>query len=245
MPIPVAVANAAKQCILDWLGCVLAGSSAAPALALRDAYRDELGTGRSAVFAGPTRAPVGIAAIINGTAAHTVELDDIYSPALFHPRAPIIAGALAAIQSVGASGDRFLRSVIIGYEIANRIGRLVNPKHYLHWHTTGTVGAIGAAAAASSALGLTKEQVSWAIGHATTMAAGLQQAFRSDGMTKPFHAGRAAESGVLAARAAAAGMTGARAMLSGEVGFGRAMSGAPDWTDLLGDLFQAYTITET
>jgi len=116
-------------------------------------------------------------------------------------------------------GDTFIRAVIAGYEISNRIGAAVNPRHYEFWHTTGTVGTLGAAIAASCALRLSVEQAAWALGHATSLAAGLQQAFRSDGMTKPLHAGRAAEGGLLAARAAKAGLVGARTMLAGEVGF--------------------------
>jgi 2-methylcitrate dehydratase PrpD len=242
---PPAAIAAAKQCILDWIGCTIAGSRTAPVAALVECFREELGTGACSIFAAPGRGAPGTAALINGTAAHAVELDDIYSPALFHPGAPIIAAALAAVQAARGSGDTLIRAVILGYEIANRIGTRVNPKHYEYWHTTGTVGTIGAALAASLALGLTRQQVAWAIGHAATMASGLQQAFRSDGMTKPLHAGRAAEGGLLAARAARAGLTGSGAMLSGDVGFGRAMSDAPDWSDALDGLFADYTIART
>ncbi len=243
--IPGAVLDAAEQCVLDWLGCAIIGAEGAPARALAAAHEGELGSGMSLCLTGPTAAPPALAALINGTASHTAELDDIYSPALYHPGAPVIAAALAATQMVAGDGSRFLRSVIAGYEISNRIGMAVNPAHYEFWHTTGTIGTIGAAVAAGLALGLSEEQLGWAIGNAASMAAGLQQAFRSDGMTKPLHAGRAAEGGLLAARAAKAGLTGADRMLSGEAGLGRAMSDGPAWPEALQGLFVDFTIVNT
>jgi 2-methylcitrate dehydratase PrpD len=236
---------AAKHCVRDWLGCTIAGAKAPPATILADAFRDELGTGRAIVFCGPTFGSPNLAALINGTAAHSAELDDIYSPALYHPGAPVIAAALAATEIGDRRGDTLIRSVIAGYEISNRIGAAVNPHHYEFWHTTGTVGTLGAAVAASCALRLTAEQAAWALGHAASLAAGLQQAFRSDGMTKPLHAGRAAEGGLLAARAAKAGLVGSRAMLAGEVGFGRAMSRDVDWRSVVASLSGGETIAET
>src|SRR5213078_292808 len=96
---PPAAIAAAKQCILDWIGCAIAGSRTPPVEALAACFREELGSGACTVFAAPGRGAPGTAALINGTAAHAVELDDIYSPALFHPGAPIIAAALASVQA--------------------------------------------------------------------------------------------------------------------------------------------------
>ena len=117
------------------------------------------------------------------------------------------------------------------------------PSHYKYWHTTGTVGCFGAAAAAATLLGCNREQFMNAIGTVATFAAGLQQAFRSEAMSKPLHAGRAAEAGVLAALAAAKGVTGVHDMLEGEVGFGAAMSVNPDWTKATQGLGTDYNIT--
>jgi 2-methylcitrate dehydratase PrpD len=120
----------------------------------------------------------------------------------------------------------------------------VMPSHYKYWHTTGTVGCFGAAAAAATLLGCNREQFMNAIGTVATFAAGLQQAFRSEAMSKPLHAGRAAEAGVLAALGAAKGVTGVHDMLEGEVGFGAAMSVKPDWAQATKDLGKAYNITQ-
>jgi 2-methylcitrate dehydratase PrpD len=244
-PLPAVALQGGQQVIMDWLGCVLIGAEAAPAEVLAAAHADEIGHGKATCFVGSTVCHPGLAALISGTASHTIELDDIYSPALYHPGVCVISAALAASQLVAAPGDRFLRAVIAGYEISNRIGAGVNPDHYKYWHTTGTVGTFGAAVAAGIAFDLDARQMADAIGNAASMAAGLQQAFRSDGMTKPLHAGRAAEAGLLAARIARGGFTGSSDMLSGPVGFVQAMSHGRDIAGKFDDLMSEWTVTRS
>ena len=245
MALPDVVIAAGKQVIVDWLGCVLIGAEAAPARAIAEAFADEIGQGTATCFVGPALCQPGLGALITGVAAHTIELDDIHSAALYHPGVCVISAALAASQLARASGDVFLRSVIAGYEISNRIGIGVNPDHYKYWHTTGTVGTFGATVAAAIALDLDAKQFSDALGNAASMAAGLQQAFRSDGMTKPLHAGRAAEAGLLAARIATKGFSGSAVMLSGPVGFIQAMSHGRDITAQFDNLFEDWTVTRS
>jgi 2-methylcitrate dehydratase PrpD len=144
---------------------------------------------------------------------------------------------------MGSSGKELIAGVVAGYEVSNRIAAAVQPAHYDYWHTTGTVGAFGAAVAAAKLMNLTAAQTKHAIGNAATMAAALQQAFRSDAMSKPLHAGRAAETGVLCAQMAAAGVTGADEMLEGPRGFGNAMSRDVDWETAFANLGDDYTIT--
>lgn len=137
---------------------------------------------------------------------------------MYHPGAATIAAALAACQEQGLSGERLLKAIVTGYEVSTRIGVVLGRAHYQYWHSTGTVGAFGAAAAAGSAYGLTQAQFAHALGTAATFSAGLQQAFRTDSMSKPLHAARAAEAGVLASKAAWRGLTGAWDMLDGKGG---------------------------
>lgn len=243
--LPDIAVDAGKQLITDWLGCVLIGAESAPAKAISAAHADEIGHGVATCFAGSTVCHPSLAALIAGAASHTIELDDIYSPAMYHPGVCVISAALAASQLANASGEQFLRAVIAGYEISNRIGAGVNPEHYNYWHTTGTVGTFGAAIAAGIALGLDAGQMANAIGNAASMAAGLQQAFRSDGMTKPLHAGRAAEGGLLAARLAKSGFTGSADMLSGPVGFIRAMSHGRDISTQFDSVLTEWTVTQS
>ncbi|MFK7942875.1 MAG: MmgE/PrpD family protein [Paracoccaceae bacterium] len=229
---------AAKRCLLDTLGGIIAGGVETPATLL----------GRALAGHGPARLiPEGTrdartAALINGTAAHTVEVDDIYSPGLYHPGVCVIPAALAMAETEGASGTTLLDGIIVGYEVSNRIARIVNPAHYDHWHTTATVGHFGAAAAAARVAGLSAIETVHALANAATMAAGLRHAFSSDAMTKPMHAGRAAEAGVLCALSARAGVTGVLDMLEGARGFGIAMSDTPDWGEATATLGTEWTI---
>ncbi|MBI3709632.1 MAG: MmgE/PrpD family protein [Proteobacteria bacterium] len=240
--LPEAVRHHAKRAVIDWFAALLAGGREAPAALLIRALAGEIGHGRAVLYPSARRATPLAAALINGTASHTVEFDDIFRDAIYHPGAPTIAAALAVAQARGATGDAFLRAVIVGYEVSTRIGVAVQPSHYKYWHTTGTIGCIGAAAAAASVLGLDKSGTAHALATAATFASGLQQAFRSESMSKPLHAGHAAQVGVLAALGAQRGITGALDVLDGPAGFGAAMSDAANWPAALDGLGRRYNI---
>jgi len=128
----------------------------------------------------------------------------------------------------------------VGYEISTRIGAAMGRAHYKHWHNTGTIGCFGAAAAAAEALHLRKDQFAHALATVTTFAAGLQQAFRMDSMSKPLHAGRAAEAGVSAALMAREGVTGSLDVMQG---FAAAMGDRPDWEKGFATLGKDFHIT--
>jgi 2-methylcitrate dehydratase PrpD len=233
--IPQDALHAAARCVVDWMAATIPGGVQPPATLLMAALDDEVGAGVARLIPSGQLAGARAAALINGCAAHTIEFDDIYRDALYHPGAPTISAALAIAQQRHASGELFLRSVIAGYELSTRIGVIVQPTHYNFWHTTGTVGTFGAAAAAATILGLDAERCAHALATSGTLAAGLQQAFRSDSMSKPLHSGHAAETGLLAALAAERGVTGALDILEGARGFGAAMSNNPDFTHVLDD----------
>jgi 2-methylcitrate dehydratase PrpD len=221
--------QAATRAVLDWTGATVIGSSLPPTQLLCRAFAAQVGTGRARLVPGGRTLPARTAALINATASHTVEMDDIYREGIYHPGSPTVGAALALGDELGSSGAAVLRAVAVGYEVGDRIAETVNPSHYRFWHTTGTVGTIGAAAAAADLLDLDEDAFAHAIATATTMSAGLQQAFRSDAMSKPLHAGHAAEAGLLAALAAREGYTGALDVLDGPAGFGAGMSDGPDW----------------
>ena len=238
------VEAAARRVLIDWFGAALAGSVVAPATMLRRALASEL-PGPARLLPDGAPAPPRLAALKNGTAAHAVEVDDIYSPGLFHPGAPIIPAALAAAEAEGASGARLLAGIVAGYEVGNRIARAINPAHYRFWHTTGTVGTFAAAAAAARVLGLDAAATAHALATAATFAAGLRQAFAVDAHSKPLHAGRAAEGGLLAALVAREGARGVADILEAPVGFGAALGGAADWGKALAGLGAEWTIRAT
>jgi 2-methylcitrate dehydratase PrpD len=223
------VIHHAKRAVMDWYASVFPGLATAPVRLLQEVMHEDVGRGDSRLILGQA-ATTRTAALMNGTAAHAAEIDDSFRDAMYHPGAATIAAALATAQGRDATGLQFLKAVVLGYELSTRIGVVMGRSHYKHWHSTGTVGAFGAAAAAGSVLDLNELQFAHALATAATFAAGLQQAFRMDSMSKPLHAGRAAEAGVLAAQLAKRGVTGSLDVLDGEIGFGHAMSNGPDWT---------------
>lgn len=234
--LPPEARHAAARALVDWMAATIPGGVRPPATLLALALGDESGAAGATLIPSGQRLAARAAALINGSAAHTIEFDDIYRDALYHPGAPTIAAALAIAQERHADGDLFLRSVIAGYELSTRIGVVVQPTHYNFWHTTGTVGTFGAAAAVATVLGLDPDRCAHALATSGTLAAGLQQAFRSHSMSKPIHSGHAAETGLLAAIAAERGVTGTLDILEGPRGFGAAMSNNPDFSRALEDL---------
>ncbi|EON21384.1 2-methylcitrate dehydratase [Cupriavidus sp. GA3-3] len=240
-PLPAEVMHHAKRALVDWHAALFPGIGTDAVQRLQRVLEEELGRGNATLPMGQ-RATARAAALLNGAAAHAAEIDDSFRDAMYHPGAATIAAAIAAAQDAGASGETLLKGIVVGYEVSTRIGVVLGRAHYRFWHSTATVGTFGAAAAAAFIHGASEEQLAHALATAATFAAGLQQAFRMDSMSKPLHAGRAAEGGLLAARAAIAGITGSLDVLDGETGMGRAMSDGPDWNGLASTLGQDFHI---
>jgi 2-methylcitrate dehydratase PrpD len=173
---------------------------------------------------GAERAGAADAALLNGTAAHAHDYDDIgigAHPA--HPSAVLAPAILAVAEARGCSGRDMIAAYVAGYEVWGELARRdADPHHVKGLHPTGVFGAVAAAAACASLLGLDAKRASHAVGLAATQAAGLVVNFGS--MAKPFHAGRAAQVGVLSARLAEAGMTAAPDGLEQPQGFLHAVS---------------------
>lgn len=241
--IPHTTRHSAARCILDWYAGTIAGGCLPPATLLAKGLTAD-GGGEASLLPSGRLTDARTAALINGAASHTVEVDDIYSPGLYHPGSPVISAAIATAESQGNSGADLVTAVIAGYEVSNRIARTVNPAHYTYWHTTATVGHFGAAIAAGSLLRLNTGQLTHALTTVATFAAGLRHAFASDAMGKAFHVGRAAEAGVLGAIAAGQGVTGVPDMLEGARGFATAMSRDVDWDSAFADT-DRFTIDAT
>jgi len=238
-PLAPEVLHHAKRAVIDWHAALYPGAVVPPATYLEVALQDELNHGKARLAMGKP-ATVRAAALINGTAAHTMEVDDIFRDGIYHPGAPTISAAAALCQAKELSGMDFLRAVVVGYEISTRIGAAMGRAHYRYWHNTGTIGCFGACAAVSEAMQLNERQFAHALATVTTFSAGLQQAFRMDSMSKPLHAGRAAEAGVTAALAAREGVTGSLDVMQG---FGSAMGDNPDWDEAFATLGKDFHIT--
>lgn len=241
--LPDEVVHAAKRCFIDWCGTTAAGGVKMPATGFQEAFAEDMDRGAARLFPGGRKATIRSATIINAAASHTVEFDDVYGPAAYHPGTPTVSTAFSVADGMGASGMEFLRAVTVGYEVGTRIAETMGKPHYNYWHTTATNGSYGALFAAGTLLELDEEQFVNALGSAGTMAAGLQQAFREDCHGKPIHGAHAAGSGLMAAQTAEHGVTGAKQILDGPVGFGNAMSQDVDWSHAADGLGQSYNIT--
>jgi 2-methylcitrate dehydratase PrpD len=206
----------AKQCIMDWFGVTLAGLEEPVARILRDEIAAN-SRGRSSIVGSTLTCAPADAALVNGATSHALDYDDVH-PLVGHPTAAILPAALAVGEAEGRTGMEILRAFIAGYETAAFVGSLVMPSHYARgFHSTATLGSFGAAAAAGLLMNLDDAQMAIAFGLAGTQAAGLKSMFGT--MAKPFHAGRAAANGVLAARLAARGFTANPGVLEVEQGF--------------------------
>lgn len=230
--IPSGILEVGKACLLDTCGVALLGCQEPLVDILCDVTNLFGGNAQASIIGRSSKASIPDAALINGASAHALDYDDMHLASGMHPSAPVICAALSVAEFTGASGNDFLRAVILGLETCTRLGEVMNPYHYDRgWHTTGTLGHFGAAVSAATLLGLNASQMTVALGLAATQSAGLKETFGT--MAKPFHAGHAARDGVISAYLALKGFTCTSTMLEGKVGYGKVMGEAPDWQHLL------------
>lgn len=241
-----AVRERAKACVLDWIGCVLAGLGSPTDRALQAVLGEIGGRGRASLIGSGRAASSLDAALYNGAVSAVGEIDDVHELVSLHPATGILPAALAAAEQVGASGQRFLAAVVAGYDVAVRVARAAGESHYRFWHSTATCNTFGAAAAAGQLLGLDATGLAGALGLAGTQAAGLWESLNTSAVpAKHLHSGNAAASGVLAAWLARHGLAGSRTILEGAKGFLAAMSeaGADARAGLTADLGRPFLIT--
>ncbi len=219
--IPPQILHEAKRTLINVMAVALAASED-PSVHALEAWDGGDGVGRTSVI-GRGRASEAQASLVNGYLAHLQDYDDTHFPTVLHPSAPVWPAVLAAAERTGASGKAVLAAFALGCEIACRVALSVHPWHYdAGWHITGTVGGFGAAAAAARLLGLDAAQTEQALGLAGTHAAGVRDAFGTNG--KALHAGHAASSGLRAAALVWEGFSGPPAILEGRRGFWAVLS---------------------
>jgi 2-methylcitrate dehydratase PrpD len=217
----------ARQCVLDYLACAIAGA-AEPLTEIMVAEMVEQGGRAEAQIVGhKDRLPALSAALVNGSAGHALDYDDVNLAMPGHPSVAILPALLALAEATGATGADVLAAFVAGYELQCRVGKTISPGHYdgLGFHATATIGSFGAAAACSHLMGLDAAQSAMALGIAGTQAAGLKSMFGT--MCKPLHAGKAAYHGLLAAKLAKRGFDSRGDVLECPQGFARTHS--PDF----------------
>jgi 2-methylcitrate dehydratase PrpD len=248
--IPREVMRLGKRSLLDGLGLAFAGNAAESGHIVRN-YLKTLGVplDKGATVIGTAiKVPPRFAAFANGIAIHADDYDDtqlavakdrVYG-LLTHPTAPALPPVLALAERDNRSGLDLLTAFQIAVEVETKIAEAINPRHYSDgFHSTATMGAIGAAAGAARLLGLDASQTAQVLSLGASQAAGLRENFGT--MTKPFHPGRAAESGVLAAELVKLGWTAAGNGLEANRGFFKAAGGGYDPQAIHGKLGKPWT----
>jgi 2-methylcitrate dehydratase PrpD len=224
--IPDNVITLGQKTILDGFGLALAGSVSESGPIIRK-YIETLGLsgGKAGIIGTRMKVPPRFAALANGIAIHADDYDDTGSA--LHVNAPVLPAAFALCESDRRSGKDFVLAYHLGVEAENKIGDAISARHNGDgFHTTGTCGTFGSVAACAKLRGLNPAQTARAIGVAASQTSGLRDNFGT--MTKPFHAGHAAEGGVVAADLALLGWTAAEDILEAPLGFYQAEGGTFD-----------------
>lgn len=227
--IPEKAVDIAKLAILDTLGTALAGADE-PAVEIISEYaRDISGKPEAGVIAKGFKTSAPLAALINGTSGHVLDYDDASYSTLGHPTVVLLPAILALAETRKLSGAAIIEAYVLGFEVAARIASGLGFDAYAAgWHCTSSVGVMGAAAAGAKILKLDSTQVRNALGIAGSLASGLRQNFGT--MTKPLHAGVAAQNGVMSVLLARKGFTSDANILEAPLGYAHVYSPKGDPT---------------
>ncbi|HAT85353.1 MAG TPA: 2-methylcitrate dehydratase [Rhizobiales bacterium] len=209
--------DVAQSAFKDTIACIFAASTDPVTNAVRRTL-NENSIGKGSAIGSMKSFSAENAAMINGTAAHALDFDDNFLPAITHASAVLVPTLLALGEERESVGGDLLDAYIIGLEAQAWLGDQMSPSHYIAgWHATSTIGAVGAAAASARLLSLNTVQVRNALSIACSLAGGSKIQFGT--MVKPLHAGLAAQSGIIAARLAASGVEAHPNPIAGEWGF--------------------------
>lgn len=221
---PEVVALRAEHAIADTVACIIAGGTD-PVSRKVVAGVATWGEGLATVAGTSRKVPAPWAAMVNGTAAHVLEIDDNYYPALTHASAILVPALIALGEEVNASGADLLDAFIVGLELHAVLGRGVNRSHYFAgWHPTATVGCIGTAGACARLLKLDARSTVATMSLAVSMASGNKAQFGTE--AKSFQCGMGASNAIVAASLGAAGLQGNPEVLEDPQGF-LALYGGP------------------
>jgi 2-methylcitrate dehydratase PrpD len=221
--LPARVREQVRYLLLDHLAVVLRGSVLPSSEA---AYRmldnmDEGNPNGVTIFGRQRRAEASWAALVNGVAAHGLEMDDVENRSSLHPGVVVFPAALALAEQLEEGPDDFYAAIVAGYEVTLRVGAALNPAsaYARGFHPTAVCGTLGAAMASARLMRLSPEQTNMALGIAGSMASGSMAYLQNGAWTKRLHPGWASHAGIIAARLAAAGFTGPDKILEGPYGF--------------------------
>ncbi len=236
-----AVEREACRTFANWAGCAV-GPSDEPAMRSALAAVQVLQPAAQATLLGRReRVDIASAALLNGISSHTWDFDDTHLKTIIHPAGPVAPAVLALAEHLGRSGRQVLDALVMGVEVACRVGNAVYPDHYDRgWHITGSTGMLGSAAGCARLLGLDEGRVAMALGIAASQPVGLREQFGT--MAKPLHPGAAARTGLMAALMAQQGFTASRRALEAPRGLLQVYSDKTDWREITEGLGQTWEI---
>lgn len=237
-----AVEHEAHRTFYNWLGCAIgaahhdAGNAAIEAVQVLDPAPQATVLGRR------EKVDMASAALVNGITSHTFDFDDTHLKTIIHPAGPVASAVLALAEHRGGTGRQVIDALVLGIDVACRIGNTMYPDHYDRgWHITGSTGMLGAAAGCARLLGLDQRQTQMALGIAASQPIGLREQFGT--MTKPFHPGAAARAGLFSALLASRGFTASPRALEAPRGFVQVVSDKRAWHEVTDELGMRFEIS--
>ena len=232
----------ATRTFLNWLGCAVGAARHESADASLAAVKMLQPAAQASVLGRADKVDMASAALINGITSHTFDFDDTHLKTIIHPAGPVCSAVLALAEHKGYSGRAVLDAIVLGIDVACRVGNAMYPDHYDRgWHITGSTGTLGAAAACARLLGLNTQQTAMALGIAASQPIGMREQFGT--MTKPFHPGGAARAGLMSALLASQGFTASPKAIEAPRGMMQTISTKNDWSEITSELGTQFEIS--
>jgi 2-methylcitrate dehydratase PrpD len=236
------VDHEAHRTLMNWVGCAVGAANHESVLAALHASQEFSPSAQATILGRKEKVDIASAALINGISSHTFDFDDTHLKTIIHPAGPVASAILALAEKEKFSGRQLIDALVIGIDVACRIGNCMYPDHYDRgWHITGSTGSIGAAAACARLMGLDEHKTAMAIGIAASQPVGMREQFGT--MTKPFHPGGAAKAGLTSALLAKHGFTASLKALEAPRGFIQTVSTKCDWSEITTDLGKRFEIS--
>jgi 2-methylcitrate dehydratase PrpD len=237
-----AVDHEAHRTLLNWLGCAIGATRHEAADAVLAAIETLQPAPQATVLGRDKRVDMASAALVNGITSHVFDFDDTHLKTIIHPAGPVASALLALAETQGASGRAVIDALVLGIDVACRMGNAIYPEHYDRgWHITGSTGMLGSAAACARLLGLDERRTAMALGIAASQPTGLREQFGT--MTKSLHPGAAARVGLMAALMARHGFTASGRALEAPRGFAQVVSPKYAWNEFTDQLGQRFEIS--